>query len=600
YAYEHTRDFIERKRFYEAALITLNSMVGFGKRFAEKARAEAEIEKNESRKQELLRIADICEWVPANPPRTLHEALQSYWFINMGVRVLDLQSSGLGERLDQLFYPFYKQDLEAGRISREEAQDLVAHLLLKMNEEPELKPPATGAGGATLITRVTTVGGIGPDGSDLTNEMTYIIMDAKNEIGLIQPAIAVRLHSNSPRQLYEKTVESLLKEPGVYSFFNDEMMIPYLTSLGIPLKDARNYSTDGCMRWQIPGKAIAFRALGGRLALPKCLDYALHQGVDTFSGKQWGAKTQDPLTFQSIDDVINAYLEQLKFFVGKLTTIYNIVDVLDEEYLPQPLLSSLMDDCLEAGKDCRSYKYFNNTIIQPVGQVTLVNALVALKKLVFDDKRFTMAEMLELLDSNWQGREDVRQEFIQAPKFGNDDDYADLLAREIYSKTTEVIRSFKNIWGTPFMEDGTGSSNYFGISGLVGATPDGRKAGDLFNDGTVSPVPGTDKKGPTAILNSVAKIDHIGTFTQLLNQKFLPKYLRENKEQFIAYLKTWLDLKIHHIQFNIIDRETLLAAQENPDQYSSLVVRQAGLSAYFVDLEKTIQDEIIARTVHGF
>ncbi len=599
YAYEHTRDFINKKRFYESCLITLKSMINFGTRFAEKARADAEVEQNIERKHELLAIADICDWVPGNPPRTLQEALQSYWFINLGARVLDLQSSGLGERFDQIFYPIYKKDLEAGRITREEATDLMGHLLLKMNEEPELKPPATGAGGATLITRVTTVGGIGPDGQDMTNEMTYIIMDAKNEIGLIQPAIAVRLHKNSPRELYEKIVESLLKEPGTYSFFNDEMMVPYLSGLGIPLEDARNYSTDGCMRWQIPGKAIAFRALGGRIALPKLLDYALHQGVETFSGAPWGVKTQDPLTFQSIEEVIDAYAEQLKFFMEKLATIYNIVDVLDEEYLPQPFLSSLLDGCIENGQDCRTYKYFNNTIMQPVGQVTLVNSLIAMKKLVFDDKKYTMAELLELLDSNWEGKEDVRQEYIQAPKFGNDDDYADLLASKIYTRTTQVFRSLRNIWGTPFMEDGTGSSNYFGISGLIGASPDGRKSKELFNDGTVSPLPGTDLLGPTAVLNSVAKVDHVGTFTQLLNQKFLPKYLQENGDKFIAYLQTWLDLKIHHIQFNIIDKETLLEAQANPDEYSSLVVRQAGLSAYFVDLEKAVQDEIISRTVQG-
>jgi pyruvate-formate lyase len=222
-----------------------------------------------------------------------------------------------------------------------------------------------------------------------------------------------------------------------------------------------------------------------------------------------------------------------------------------------------------------------------------------MKNLIFDEKKVTMAELMEALNSDWEGKEDLRQAFINAPKFGNDDDYVDLLAADVYTKTTQVIRSFKNVWGTQFMEDGTGSSNYFAISGLVGATPDGRRARELFNDGTVSPLPGSDTKGPTAVLNSVAKIDHVGTFTQLLNQKFLPKYLTENREQFIAYLKTWVDLNIHHIQFNIVDKEMLLDAQANPDNYSSLVVRQAGLSAYFVDLEKTVQNEIISRTVQG-
>lgn len=601
YVREHPREYLEKKEFYEAALITLNAMVRFGKRFAQKARQDAEVEKDERRKRELLEIAKICDWVPGNPPRTLHEALQSYWFINLGVRILDLQSSGLGERFDQLMYPFYKKDLEEGRITREEAQRLVEHLFLKMNEEPELKPPAQGAGGPTLKTRVTTVGGLTVEGDDATNEMTYIIMDAKNAVGLIQPAIAVRLHKNSPDKLYHKIVDSLLKEPGVYSFFNDEMMIPYLTNLGIPLKDARNYSTDGCMRWQIPGKAIAMRALGSMFVLPKCLDYALNQGIDRFSGKQWGAKTPDPLTFTSIEDVIQAYLEQLRFFLGKLNTIYNLVDVLDERWLPQPFLSSLLDGCIEHGQDCRKYKYFANTIHQPIGQVTVVNSLAAMKKLVFDEQKVSMAELIDALKNNWEGKEELRQMFINAPKFGNDDDYVDLLARDVYQRTTDTFRSFKNIWGGPFMEDGTGGASYFAYSGLTWATPDGRKAKDLFNDGTISPLPGTDKKGPTAVLKSVGKIDHARTLTHLFNQKFQPKYLKgDYRGKFIAYLKTWVDLGIHHIQFNIIDKETLLDAQKHPEKYETLVVRQAGLAAYFIDLEKEVQDEIISRTEQSF
>ncbi|MDD5127196.1 MAG: pyruvate formate lyase family protein [Dehalococcoidales bacterium] len=601
YILTRPQEYLERKRFYDAAMITLEALVRFGKRFAQKAREDAENETSEQRKSELLKIAEICDWIPGNPARTLHEALQAYWFINLMVRVLDLQSSGLGERFDQLFYPFFQRDLDNGILTREEAVDLVGNLFLKMDEEPELKPPATGAGGATLITRVTTVGGQTPAGEDATNEMTYIVMDAKNQTGLIQPAVAVRLHRKSPAKLYDKITESLLKEPGVYSFFNDEMMIPYLMNLGIPLEDARNYSTDGCMRWNIPGKAMAFRALGGQFVLPKCLDYALHQGVDMFNGKKWGVATPDPRTFKSIDDVIDAYLAQVKFFFGKLVTTYNIVDILDQEYLPQPFLSSLLDGCIEKGQDCRIYKYFLNTIFQPIGQITVANSLAAIKKLVFDEKKVTMEELVTALKNNWEGKNDLRQMFINAPKFGNDDDYVDVIARDMQNKATQTFHSFKNIWGGPFMEDGTGGASYFAWSGLTWATPDGRKSADMFNDGTISPALGTDKKGPTAVLNSVGKIDHIGTFTHLFNQKFLPMYLSgEYKQKFIAYFKTWMDLKIHHIQFNIIDRETLLDAQANPDKYSTLVVRQAGLAAYFVDLEKSVQDEIIARTEQTF
>jgi formate C-acetyltransferase len=470
-----------------------------------------------------------------------------------------------------------------------------------MNEEGALIPPSQPAAGP-LITRVTTIGGVDSQGSDATNEMTYIVMDAKNEMGRNQPAIAVRLHQQTPQTFMHKVVDSLIKQSGVYSFFNDNMMIPFLTNLGIPLEDARNYTTDGCMRWIIPGKAMGNRALGGYVGLPRYLELALFQGVDKFSGKQIGPRTSDPLSWTSVEDVMQAYLEQLRFFTHKQVTIYNMVDVLDGEWLPQPFLSSLMDGCLERGEDCRDYKYYAKTITQPVGQVTIVNALAAMKKLVFEDKKVLMAELIDALKSNWEGKEELRQRFVnEPPKFGNDDDYVDSIARDFYTRTNKVVKSFKNIWGWSFNEDGTGASTYYNYSGLTGATPDGRKDRDLFNDGTVSPAIGTDKKGPLALLKSVGKIDHAGTFTHLLNQKFTPKeLLRNNGDTFIAMLRSFVDLGIHHTQFNIVDRETLLDAQEHPEKYEDLIVRMAGLAAYFIDLSKPVQDQIIDRTDLSF
>ncbi|MDP2952067.1 MAG: pyruvate formate lyase family protein, partial [Chloroflexota bacterium] len=504
---------------------------------------------------------------------------------------------GNGERIDQIFYPFYKKDKEEGRITYEDAEELVEHLVLKANEEGTLIPPSQPQAGP-LVTRVTTIGGVTSDGADATNEMTYIYMDAKNEMGLNQPALAVRLHPQTPQELYEKIVESLLKQPGVYSFFNDNMMVPFLMNLGIPLEDARNYTTDGCMRWIIPGKAMCERALGGTVALPKCLEYAFYRGVDKFSGKQVGPRTSDPLTWTSVDDVMRAYEEQLRFFLQKLFTINNLVDVLDEQWLPQPFLSGTVDGCLERGKDVREYKYYHNTIIQPVGQVVIINSLAAMRKLVFEGKKVSMAELLDALKNNWEGKEALRQMFLhEPPKWGNDDDYVDLIGRDFYKRTNQVVKSFKNIWGISHNEDGTGASTYYDYSGLTGATPDGRKDRDLFSDGTVSPAIGTDVKGPLATLKSVSKIDHAGTFTHLFNQKYTPKeVMRNDGANFIALLRTFVDLGIHHIQFNVVDRQTLLDAQKHPEKYGDLVVRIAGLAAYFVDLTKPVQDQIIART----
>jgi len=408
-------------------------------------------------------------------------------------------------------------------------------------------------------------------------------------------------------EIYSLKVMAVIRDPnanGLLAFFNDEMIIPYLTSVGISLPDARNYANLSCLRWTIPGKSIITRHFGPFFALPKCLELALNQGRDSefFGGKQIGAPTPDPLTFTSIEDVIQAYLTQVRFFLEKALTIYNVVDALEEEWMPQPFYSALLDGCIEHGQDCRRYKYFPDTTVQPVGQVTLFNSLAVIEKLVFEQKRVSMAELLDALRNNWEGKEGLRQMCInEVPKFGNDDDYVDSLARDVSLRTTQLIRSFKNIYGGHFMEDGTGGSSYYAWSGFTGATPDGRKFRDFFNDGTISPVIGTDKKGPTAVLKSVGKIDHAKIATHCLNQKFSPLYLSdEYKDLFLAYMRTFVDLGIHHIQFNVIDREILLDAQQHPEKYGDLTVRVAGYSAYFVDLEKEMQDQIIARTEQQF
>jgi pyruvate-formate lyase len=261
---------------------------------------------------------------------------------------------------------------------------------------------------------------------------------------------------------------------------------------------------------------------------------------------------------------------------------------------------TLLDGCIEHGRDCRDYKYYADTIVQPVGQVICINSLAAIKKLVFDEKKVTMAELVEALKNNWEGKEELRQMFLQAAKFGNDNAYVDEIAKDFMQRNTEVVHSFKNIWGYEYAEDGTGASSHYGWSGLAGATPGARKDRELFDDGTVSPSIGTDKKGPTAVLKSVSAIDHVHTFTHLFNQRFLPQFLEgDNREAFASYLRSFVDLGIHHVQFNIVDNKVLLDAQKHPEKHSDLVVRGAGYSAYFADLKKEIQDQIIARTRHS-
>ncbi len=601
--YFDAKNYIKQKNFLDAAIISLQAAVRFGKRFSDLALKTANTEQDKRRKNELLEMAKICESVPGNPPRTFYEALQCYWFVTLIYRILDRQAPGLGERIDQILYPYYKKDKDAGIITKDQAQELFEHLILRINEEGQLYPPALGGGGGLKITqRLTTIGGQTPSGEDATNELTYIVLDAAKTIGFVEPAIAVRLHKNTPAELYDKIVD-ILRDPrsnGIPAFFNDEMMVPYLTNVGIPVEDARNWANQSCMKWCIPGKSMVSRQLGGYFSLPKCLEYALNQGKGNkfFNGKQIGALTPDPLTFSSFKDVVEAYLTQVKFFLQKLFTIWNTVDALEEVWMPQPFLSALLDGCIENGKDCREYKYYADSVFQPTGQTVIANSLAVIKKLVFDDKLITMSELLDALNNNWEGHEKLRSICINnVPKFGNDDDYVDFIARDIALKTSELVHSFKNIYGGIFMEDGTGGATYYAFSGFTGATPDGRKDRDIFNDGTISPIIGTDKKGPTAVLKSVGKIDHSKTFTNCLNQKIQPLYLTdEHKDAFIAYLRSFVDLGIHHIQFNVLDKNILLDAQKKPDNYSDLVVRVAGFSAYYVDLEDKLQDQIIMRT----
>jgi formate C-acetyltransferase len=598
--YRTGEPYLNQKRFLEAAIINLEAGARWGRRYAEQARKLAQRETDEARRSELEEIAAVCDRVPANPPETLREALQCYFFITLITRVIDLQTSGLGDRFDQIMFPFYARDRREGRITAGEAQVLIEYLFLKMNEFGEMVAPFMGAGtggGFVVTTRLLTIGGVDADGDDAWNELSSITLRARTRLALTQPTVAIRIHKGTPdASLYEIT-DAIREQPGVYSLFNDEMMIPYVMQFGVPLEDARGYSKEGCMRWIIPGKSMGQRALGGVFSLPKCLEYALNRGIDRRNGKVVGAPTPDPLSFTCMEDMMQAYLEQLRFFAEKCVTINNVVEVLDQESLPQPFLSALMDGCIERGEDCRTFKYVPNSIIQSVGQITAVKSLAAMKKLVFEEKSVDIQELLDALEANWEGRDALRQKFIDAPKFGTDDDYVDEIARDFYRRTAETVRSFQDVYGGIFREDGTGGSTYFAGSLLTGATPDGRKSDDLFNDGTISPTPDTDARGPTAVLNSVAKIDHVKSHTNCLNQKFSPDLLDgESKEKFVAYLKAFVRLGIHHIQFNILVKETLLAAQKSPEEHSTLVVRVAGYSAYFTDLNESLQNQIISRT----
>lgn len=596
-------DSLSRRDFYTAALIMLKALIQWANRNASKARELAKIEKDEERKGELEKISEICSWVPANQPRTFHEALQFFWFMETINLIIDLPGTGSGVRFDHIFYPFYKKDKEEGRITREQAQELLELLWLKNAGTGHLIAPAATAWNAGFgVGQTYDIGGVDAYGKDATNELSYIVLDASKETRAYVPMLNLRYHDGTPKELVYSAIDLLRTGVGYPAFFNDKAMIPHLLSFGTPLEDARNYAIHCCMVPYIPGKFYRRHCTNGYIVLSKCLELALNKGVDKFSDERLGYPTPDPLTFNSIEDIMEAYLTQVKFFAEKGARLENIFHAVVKDYLPRPLVSILSEGGIEKGRDAYEWTYpYTRLFLNYVGPINVADALAAIKKLIFEDKTVVMEELLDALMDNWAGKEDLRQMFLAAPKFGNDDEYVDLIARDVHLKTNNVIREFKDYHGNPFNGDGSNAGAVYALSYGVGATPDGRRDHEGIADGTVSAMYGRDTKGPTAMLKSASKIDQVGTYSQLLNQKFLPQYLEgESKKVFADYLRTWSDLGLSHIQFNVVSRETLLDAQEHPEKYTDLVVRVSGYSAYFADLSKGLQDYIIARTEHVF
>ena len=595
-------DYIRKRNSLQAMVIALEASIRWNKRYASLARELAAKEANPQRREELEKIAQVCDWVPGNPPRNTHEAVQSFFTIHIIQHLIELYQNGTAVRFDQLLYPIYKKEKDEGKISYEEAEMLLEFLWIKMEEAGVLLTPIIGSGVAgNTIWQTFTIGGTTVDGNDATNEVSYMILDASLAMRTIQPSLALRYHDKLPHDFVLKSIDVVHTGVGYPAYFNDKAIIPMLMERGILPEDARNYGIEACMRWTILGKPMVYRSIAGTIVLPKCLELALNQGIDKFSGERIGVATPDPLTFTSVKDVMDAFFAQVDFFVDKITYLYETADALYREWVPRPFLSGLLPDCIEKGEDCRQVPYYHKSPVGVVGPINVANSVAALKRLVFDDGKVSLKEFLDAMHNNWEGKEELRQMALQVPKFGNDDDYVDDFCKEVQYGVTKIIRKHKNRFGLRYLVDGSSASMYYGYSDLTAATPEGRKDTEPIADGTASPHTGTDVKGPTAVLRSASKVDPVLSYNHLFNQKFLPSFLEGvNRETFADYLKTWADLGIHHIQFNVVNADTLRNAQKHPEQYQNLVVRVAGYSAYFIDLGEGLQDQVIARTEQGF
>ncbi|MBU2552061.1 MAG: hypothetical protein KKB20_26860 [Proteobacteria bacterium] len=591
-------DYIEQKEFLQAVVISLEALIGFARRYAGKASQMADRANDPDDKARLEEIARVCDRVPEHPPRTFREALQSFFLIH-AARYLEFTTVGIAVRFDKVFGTYYDRDLEAGRISPEQALELLQLLWVKFQELGLIYSPTLSSiyGGVASL-QALTLGGVDDDGQDVTNDVTYLVLETARTMRSLEPSIALRYHAGTPDKLLDKAADVLESGLGYPSFLNDGALIPLLEKWNVPLQDARSYAVSGCVYVEVPGKNICRRAMG-YMVLPKCLWWALHQGVNPETGEQYGAPTPDPRTFDGPEDLMEAYLEQVRFFTERLSKLENTSRGLYQKYLPRPFLSSLMDGCIERGQDSRVWVYPSmiHDFIILIGSSNVADALTAVNKVLFEEKKTTMHDLIAALDANWEGYEDLRQAVLQAPKYGNDDDEADRTAAEVHHRTSGVLAEFTDRFGHPCRGDGSAVSATYGLASYTPATPDGRKFGDPAADATLSPVQGADRKGPTAVLNSAAKIDTLKTYNHLLNQKFPPSALKGDlRPVFISYLRSWGELGISQVQFNVVDQETLIEAQRSPRDYPDLIVRVAGYSAYFVDLSKGLQDSIIART----
>ena len=594
-------DDLKKMHFLRSVIIANKAVIKFAGRFADEAKRLAAKEKKAERKAELQEIARICRKVPANPAASFWEALQSFWFIQL---VLQLESNGHSispMRFDQYMHSYFIEDQD---LTVEKAQELLDLLYIKFSEINKVRDEgSTKAFGGYPMFQNLIVGGVNREGKDATNELSFMCLQATANTKLYQPSISVRVHAGTPDELNMKAAEVTRLGLGMPAYYNDRFIIPGLLSRGLSREDARDYGIIGCVEPQVGGKTEGWHD-AAFFNMSKVLEIALNGGVDPLSKKQLGPKTGGLTSFKSFSDVMAAYKQQMEHFVKLLIISDNAVDLAHGQRAPMPFLSSLVDDCITKGKSLQEGgAYYNYTGPQGVGVGNVADSLAAIKKMVFDEGVVSLATLKEALANDFEGKEDLRQMLVnRAPKYGNDDEEADLIAHEgalIYCKEVE---KYTNPRGGQFQPGLYPVSANVPLGTMVGATPDGRKAFTPLADG-VSPVSGADKAGPTAVAKSVARLDHvIASNGTLLNLKLHPNALKDEKgmRNLIGVTETLFESGGTHVQYNVISRDMLQDAQENPDKYRGMVVRVAGYSAFFTALDKAIQDDIIARTEHVF
>lgn len=574
----------------------------YARRHAELAYVKAAAERDPARRKELVRIAEVCSHVPENPPRDLWEALQAYWFCHLGVITeLNTWDSFNPGRLDQHMYPFYRAGIESGELSKESAMELLGCFWVKFNNQPA--PPKVGvtaaeSGTYTDFANINS-GGLTPDGDDAVNEFTYMVLDTIDDMRLLQPSSNIQLSAKNPDRFLKRALRIVRKGWGQPSLFNADMVVQEMLRAGKSLEDARQGGTSGCVETGAFGKEAYI--LTGYFNLPKVLELALNDGIDMRTGQRLGLPTGAPEDFTSFEQVMDAFRTQIRHFIDIKIRGNAVVESLYARFMCAPFLSLLVDDCIENGRDYNAGgARYNTSYIQGVGIGTVTDALAAIKAQVFTEHTVGLGGLVEAMRRNFVGSDALRHALRErSPKYGNDDDSADSIMRRVFAEVLDAVDGRPNVRGGTYRLDMLPTTCHVYFGSVTGASADGRYAGQPVSEG-ISPVQGCDRRGPTAVLLSAAKMDHAATGGTLLNLKFTPKLLEgdEGIDNLAHLVRTYFSLGGHHIQFNVVKVETLLEAQKDPDRFRDLIVRVAGYSDYFCDLSRALQDEIIARTEH--
>ena len=593
----------DRKKidYYKSIVLICDGMINLGRRYAQKAEEMARDEKDATRKAELLEIAEICSVIPENPPKTFREAVQFVWFVQLGGILAENPLAWNPGRFDQYMFPYYDTDVKAGKLTRDEALELIQLLWLKYSEWAWTisKNTAGFFAGYTNFENLT-IGGTKVDGSDATNEISYLAIQATREIMTHQPTLSCRIHPDCPKEFMEAVTELVSTGCGFPAIHSDRTGYQMLSNLGYDPIDARDWNNCGCV---VPHSRKTFEWTSAcTINFAAALEFALNEGKSRLTGKQVSVSEKNPKEFESYEEIVEAWKKQFRNLVKHGVISLVTAQEIHKEIGHRPFMSACNEYCMKNGADLvdGGAKYNIGPVFTGVGLSVTANSLAVIKKLVYEDKVTTLSEIIDALDADWEGYEELRQKAIACPKYGNDDDYVDLIARNLADFYREEVVKYKDIYGSHFVTAFMGISNYLPTGKVLGATPEGRHAKEPINEG-VSPVTGTDTSTCLAALRSAAKMKHDmhsgGTLLNLrLNHDLVAT--KRGRANLGAMLQSYFALGGFHVQFNTISNEVLKDAQKDPDKYRSLLVRVAGYSAQFTNLSKEMQDSIMARNAH--